>query len=469
MTDQRIYLELRLSKSIQTDSFGNWIIEAEASNENLDFDGQVVLQRALSGSKDYFLQNGVISYDHRHLNPDPSDPTWSPEKYIIGEPISVESRGSRTFVKAKLYKSNEIAQEIVKKLQDGSSRLKTSVGGRAPQVAKEWVPKLGKAVEKVVSVLWDELAITFKPVNQTLSPVALSSEQFVKSLSAGYGTDSASMTGGRAMVPEDLEGAKKKHARAVVVALATGEEEPEDAERFLKNRGCTPEDSQEILGHIVSAPEKYRKEVIRMDSKLVKAFEDSISTLEKSIKGPAKAPKKQEAAEDFEAQGYADMPPEEAIEGDVEEEIVEDEGTPPMKKSIYDEVDGGEGDFIDVSPFLSKLTKSISNRMDKIERDIASISALQKSLATATIASGKMLKSLGDTPAPRQAVVSRQERTFSGSDGKQVTMSRNEILTKSQQLVSEGKMSLLELGKIEERLNKGIAIPDESLRLIKSM
>lgn len=467
---ERIYLEFRLCKSIQTDENGNFIIEAEASNENLDFDGQVVLQRALTGSKDYFLSNGVISYDHRHLRADPEDPTWSPEKYIIGEPMGVFSRGTKTFVKAKLYKSNEIAQEIVRKLRDGSTRLKTSVGGRRPEVVQEWSRELGRNVEKVVRVLWDELAITFKPVNQTLDPVVLSGAAFVKSLSAGAGTDSAALTGGGAMIRQDLEKTHSKHAHAVLMAMVLGDEEPDNAQRFLKNRGCTPEEADEILGNIVSNKEKHRKEVVHMDAKLAKSFDDSLESLEKAMKGPAKpAPKPAAAppAEDIDDQGYADMPPEEAIEGDPEPE--EEVMPPPMKKSIFDEMKESAGDFMDVSPFLESLTKSISDRMDRIERRVNESVALAKSIGSGVLATGQFLKSLSDSPAPRQSVVSRQERQFMGSDNKPVTMSRNEILAKSQALVADGKMDIHEAAKIEERLNKGLPIADETMRLIKSM
>ncbi len=472
----RIYLEFRLSKSIQTDENGNFIIEAEASNENLDFDGQVVLQRALTGSKDYFLANGVISYDHRHLIADPNDPTWSPEKYIIGEPMGVFSRGTKTFVKAKLYKSNEIAQEIVRKLRDGSTRLKTSVGGRKPEVMQEWSRELGRNVEKVVRVLWDELAITFKPVNQTLDPVVLSGAAFVKSLSAGAGTDSSGMTGGRAMIGQDLEGAKSKHAHAVIMAMVLGDEEPENAARFLKNRGCTPQEADEILGNIVSNKEKRKKEVIHMDANLAKSFDDSIESLEKAMKGSAQAPKpKATPPANIDDQGYADMPPEEAIEGDEHEEDesakkeAAEEAAAGMKKSLHEEMKESAGDFLDVTPFLDQLTKSISDRMDRIERKVSQSLALQKSIGSGVLSTGKLLKSLSEAPAPRQSVVSRQERQFMGSDNKPVSMSRSEILAKSSQLVADGKMDIHEAAKIEERLNKGLPISDEALRLIKSM
>ena len=133
MDSERIYVELKLAKSIDTDEHGNYVVWAEASNENLDFDDQVVMQRALIESQDYFLENGVISYDHRHLKASPGESDWNPEKYIIGEPMEVKKQGGKTLVKAKLYRSSDLAQEIVKKLESGSTRIKTSVGGENPK------------------------------------------------------------------------------------------------------------------------------------------------------------------------------------------------------------------------------------------------------------------------------------------------------------------------------------------------
>ena len=92
----RIYTEAMISKSLDTsgeweqDENGNPIVIIEASNDNLDYQEERVLRSALMNKKDYFLQNGVISYDHKHLqNPDnyKYDPEWNEEKYILGKPL----------------------------------------------------------------------------------------------------------------------------------------------------------------------------------------------------------------------------------------------------------------------------------------------------------------------------------------------------------------------------------------------
>jgi hypothetical protein len=499
MYEDRIYLQLRLSKSIETDDNGNYIIECEASNENLDYDGQIVLQRALLDSKDYFLKNGVISYDHRHLRADPEDPHWTPEKYIIGEPIDVYKVGKGTFVKAKLYKSNPLVQDIVKKLKDGSTRLKTSVGGRRPQVVSEWDQKLGRIVEKVTKVLWDELAITFKPVNQTLEPIALSGAAFVKSLTSGFATNSAGMTGGQAMVAQDLEGDEKKdkpHKIAVVMALAAGElQDVDEAKEFLMNRGYSAAEAEKILRSILN-DKHMETEVSKMaDNKLLEAFQKSLDTLEKRLKGK-KAKAEDEEMEEAQPSFDEEFPPvndedagDEAQEGEEdqlkkkkktvpfesEEGVGEDEeymekcNTKPLKKSIYEEIEVEDGDLLEVTPFLRDLTKSISDRIGELSARISRVESLQKAIGSSVHATGLFLKSLSEEPSPRKAVLNRQERFFNGANGEHVSMTRDEIMAKAREAVQQGKISLLEMGVMEERLNKGLPISDADMRMLKSL
>jgi hypothetical protein len=262
--EDRISLELTLLKSIETDEKGNYIVWAEASNENLDFQDEVILQRALLDSRDYFLQNGIISYDHRHLRPGPSDKEWNPETYIIGEPLAVEAKGNKTFVKAKLYKSNKIVRELINKLRDGSTRIKTSVAGKLPQKVRDYDREKGKLFNKVVSVLWDELAFTFKPVNQTLSPVALTPAQFVKALTMGHETDSTCITGGRALAYEDLEGVEnekdKKHLSGIILAMIYGDiTSPEEMKQYLLDQGYDETDAINILHSIVNRKQQIQK------------------------------------------------------------------------------------------------------------------------------------------------------------------------------------------------------------------
>ena len=166
----RLNYEINVCKSLEFDEDGNAICCGEASNENADLEGDITLQQAMIDSKDYFLASGVVTYDHRHNNPDEKNP----ERYIIGEPIDVEfTPDKKTRVKFKLFRSNAIAQEIIGKLKDKAKTVRISIGGRFGR----------KQGNKIVSFLWDEIALTYKPVNNTLSPVYLGNTlSFSKSL-----------------------------------------------------------------------------------------------------------------------------------------------------------------------------------------------------------------------------------------------------------------------------------------------
>jgi hypothetical protein len=468
--DDRIYLELTLSKSLETDAAGNYIVYAEASNENLDFQDQVVLQRALLDSKDYFLKNGVISWDHLHLKT--NDPS-----YIIGEPLGVEKRGGKTFVKAMLYKGNKIVEDLVSKLKNGSTVIKTSVGGKRPVVVQDFDTKLRKPIEKIVSVLWDELAITFKPVNQTLSPVALSSSAFVKSLSAGYSTDSATATGGAALIPQDLEGDKKSPIHAVITAIAVGDvRTPKAGREVLAEFGIESKEADDILTEVVNRRKKLQ-EVFRMDANLSKSFEDAISDLEKALKPGAPAPVPAPAPAPAPAPMPYDEPDDDNMGGpsDGDDDNMDDDEepmappAPPMKKSNEPDEDV---EFLDVSPILSSMAKSLKRlRADNadLRKSLASQDALIKSLANTQLQSAMVLKSLTDTPAMRKSVLNRQDR-FQGSGNQgAIEMSAGEILRKSTVALEQGKITLREATILEDRVNKGMDVPAEMLAVLKSL
>ena len=183
---------------LEQDENGNVIVYGEASNENLDFQGEKVLQDALIHSADYFIQNGVVSYDHRHITEKDN-----PEKFIIGEPLDIRFKNEdgkrKVFVKFKLFKDNELAKEIIQKLRNGARTVKISIGGKMAE--KE--PNPQDHSQTVTYVLWDEIALTYKPVNQSLSPVTLSADAFVKSL--------MSESTGKPLVKEDLYGSQNRN------------------------------------------------------------------------------------------------------------------------------------------------------------------------------------------------------------------------------------------------------------------
>jgi ribosomal protein L12E/L44/L45/RPP1/RPP2 len=478
--EERVYLEMFLKSSTEEDENGNPLIMVEASNENLDQQEQKVLQRALLDSKEYFMRNGIISYDHRHLRRDPSDPSWNPEKYIIGEPVSVESKGNKTFVKARLFRSSPIVKEILTKLKDGARYLKASVGGIRPVIENVYDEKLKRPLEQVISVLWNELAITPKPVNDTLSPVALSSASFVKSLTMGYTTDPSSASGGAALGVQSLEGVHRRRKEAIhllLTGIAVGDiTTPSASMELLAENGVTDsKEASDILEEIVNRRKKIQ-EVFRMDAKLCKALDETIAELEKAMDNgdmppvpvPAPAPKRRPRPD-------VELPEEEEDE-DEEVEYDDDGGegdteyrTPPRTVEKSGAADGME--FLDVSPIIAEFAKSLSGvkkeniRLSKL---IKKQDALLKSIGGVQIQTAQLMKSLAGSPVMRKSVLSRNPR-FVDADRSGEGMSREEILRKSTLAVKQGKMEMRKASVIEDRLNKGIGIDDDTISFLKSV
>ena len=178
---------------------GRWDVFLEASNEGIDQEGEVLIRKALELSKDYFLEMGILSWDHKHKQ------TGQPQ-FIIGEPseVAFTESPSRTLVKGWLYQKNKIAQQVWDNIQSDASKLGASVGGGIlKKSADEKHPDIG-----VISrVIWDETALTHKPVNTgTFGHVSvIPFPEFAKALMAGSGTDAASYTGGRALTGESMD------------------------------------------------------------------------------------------------------------------------------------------------------------------------------------------------------------------------------------------------------------------------
>lgn len=177
----------------EEDEAGRWIVYLQASNELKDQDGETVESGALKKAKDYYLANGVLSWDHKHKV------TGDPE-FIIGEPEDVQftDRGE-TLVKGWLYQKNKKAQSVWNNIRSGAKRLGASIGGGILQKAEDTIKK----------VVWDETAITHKPVNSgTMGNVQMVPfAAFAKAMTAGGGVDAALFSGGRALTGESLQGA----------------------------------------------------------------------------------------------------------------------------------------------------------------------------------------------------------------------------------------------------------------------
>ncbi len=190
---------MQLVKAVEEDD--RRVLYLQASNEGLDQENEVVVMKALKDAKDYYLSHGVLSWDHKHkLLNDPG--------YIIGEPMEVRfSDKGETLVKGFLYSENKIANNLWDNIQSGASRLGASIGGAIVKRDQD-----GGGVGQIKKVIWDETAITHKPVNDgTLGKVQLLPfNEFAKALSAGAGVNAAAFTGGRALTRESLQGAMRR-------------------------------------------------------------------------------------------------------------------------------------------------------------------------------------------------------------------------------------------------------------------
>lgn len=196
----------------KSDPKDKWTIYLEASNENADADDEMVIMKALEDQAKSYLKKGVISWDHLHKKE--KDP-----KYIIGEPLDVKFTGDgQTLIKAKLYKKNEYAQSIVNMLESGSTRLGASIGGAILSKSKSFSKKLNRIIPVINKLKWDEVAITYKPVNEgtlgscSFYPFGEFSKSFIldfggnieKALEVGSGVDASKFTGGRSLISESL-------------------------------------------------------------------------------------------------------------------------------------------------------------------------------------------------------------------------------------------------------------------------
>jgi hypothetical protein len=241
------------------------------------------------------LTNGVVSKDHLHQRTHKGGKILYDESYVIGEPKKVYVRDGKVMVQGCLYKSNEYAREFAKLLNDNSTRVKASVGGLFPKVVKR--KENGVDVGNVVSVLWNDLALTIAPVNPTVGPAvlakSLSSFEFVKSLSAGHGTDAATFSGGRALQKEDAGHEKvnphlndEAAIASLVGAIADGDVGGlEEAEEFLNGYGISKSVARAIIRGIVENSKEFMEVLPMAKGSLWDEIAGAAGKLKKALDG----------------------------------------------------------------------------------------------------------------------------------------------------------------------------------------
>lgn len=203
-------------------------IYMEASNESRDLQQEVTLQKALAESADYFLKFGNVDLEHFTILGRPNPQTGRKgfpdyEDYEIGRPVDVRFDGKRTFVKAQINSGDTEYASKANRFWASLTEInppKTwypSVGGAVLEKGIAVDPETGDRYSVITKVRWSNIGMSLTPVNPELVSCStvpfgvlakcLSPNGFDlrKSLTAGYGSDSAALTGGSALRTQSLD------------------------------------------------------------------------------------------------------------------------------------------------------------------------------------------------------------------------------------------------------------------------
>lgn len=194
----------------------------EASNEALDQQGEVILAKALSESAGYYLKYGNFDLDHiTQIGQQKGIPDY--HFFEVGRPVEVQVDNRRTFVKGEVFSGEGPAAERANAFWN-SMQLKPpqrwypSVGGAVLEKDTK-IAKGGGKCTVIKRVRWTNVGFSKTPVNADVGEVstipigafnkAWGAEglNLEKALEAGYGTDSAQLSGGGALRQQSLEGA----------------------------------------------------------------------------------------------------------------------------------------------------------------------------------------------------------------------------------------------------------------------
>lgn len=217
-TPEFVSLELMLKARPATEG-GARFIYFEASNEGVDQQGERVLAEALKASKEHFLKFGNIDIDHYTMI-GPRMGMTDYQSYEIGQPVDVQFRGERTFVKARLYEGNTPLANRANEVWESMTALNPpakwypSVGGAILERSEALDPKTGDKVTLIEKVRWTNVGLSRTPVNQHLPTAsatavgtfAKSLNGFVlKTLMASPASDHAALAGGGAFGVQSLD------------------------------------------------------------------------------------------------------------------------------------------------------------------------------------------------------------------------------------------------------------------------
>lgn len=209
-------------KATPSEEGGERILYFEASNEARDQQGEVVMQKALADSADYYLRYGNVDIDHvTQIGAKQGIPDYN--LFEIGRPVDVRLDGPNTFVKSVIYRGEgpmaDKANQVWSSLTDITppARWYPSVGGAILERVPDFDPTTRTTRTLIKRVRWTNVGLSRTPVNQTVPTVSTvpfgvlakswgaNGLLLAKGLEGGYGTDAATLTGGAALRGQSLD------------------------------------------------------------------------------------------------------------------------------------------------------------------------------------------------------------------------------------------------------------------------
>lgn len=211
-------------KATPAEEGGKRYVYLEASNESVDQQGEIVLARALEESAEHYLKYGNIDLDHI-TQIGPKAGIADHHLYEIGRPVEVKIDNNRTFVKGQIIqgegpvaaKANQFWESITE--VEPPQRWYPSVGGSILEDDYDIDPETKRKRRLITKVRWTNIGLSRTPANSEVPEISVvpigalakcwgaGGLDITKALEAGYGSDSASLTGGGALRRQSLYGA----------------------------------------------------------------------------------------------------------------------------------------------------------------------------------------------------------------------------------------------------------------------
>ncbi len=252
------------------------------SNENLDEQGERLIQKALDWS--YFDKSGIIKYEHTKNQP----------SNVIGFPHSRVTKGKSTFMKGALLPQKKMADEVwelIKSIEEynrlypkNQRSLQWSIEGGYMDGREDGT--FGGEVRKAKVI---NVVITPNAINTTtfLDTMKTDHAEFAKSLAATpVSTDLGKKTGGDAIIKDEIDKKKK--------VTALNKKNSKKTRRSAKMYKSFEEARDHYLKHDIDAekavelakshfPDYVESEVVEEKPTLLKSITEGFKNLGKKV------------------------------------------------------------------------------------------------------------------------------------------------------------------------------------------